>query len=329
MRPIPLFSIGYFKIDSAAQNRITARFGNVLTQVEKESEFCAVNLKAIWESLVPKTISFAKFKFLLYSQSEELDSVLQSSLLPAMAVDVFPVDSFEIAYTKTIAHLEDMFLYFVQNAKFVTIKEISECLVTKLQVRESRALSISNIIVASIKVFSREFLQTHAGKTFSARPLLSGEETYKFSSGIENYLTWLKRTKESIFKGLRDKTLFVVNTDKDTFCKEVHIVLGVLESFGLLSFQSIGGNNSQLSIYVNSTKTMKQIADSPQFYRNSFLERINLKHDISVEMLTFLYSKSTGSSDFWEYIENYFLGRIPDAVKISYEKNHGKPIPSY
>lgn len=68
---------------------------------------------------------------------------------------------------------------------------------------------------------------------------------------------------------------------------------------------------------------MRQISENPKTYENIFLEKINIKHDISVEMLTFLYNNIKDTEDFWEKIENYFLGKIPDIVKENYEKKHG------
>lgn len=45
---------------------------------------------------------------------------------------------------------------------------------------------------------------------------------------------------------------------------------------------------------------------------------------MSVEMLTFLFENNFSSQEIWEYLENYFLGIIPEEVKISYSKRIGK-----
>ena len=48
-------------------------------------------------------------------------------------------------------------------------------------------------------------------------------------------------------------------------------------------------------------------------YKNHLLELINLRHEDSVEMLTFLFQNEFTSETIWEHIENYFLG-IPPVI---------------
>ena len=93
------------------------------------------------------------------------------------------------------------------------------------------------------------------------------------------------------------------------------MVLGILESMGVLSFNMIGGANSQLYIYVNQIQNLKNIINDPINYKNRLLETVYEKHLISVKMLTYLYEGEFSSDNMWNILEDYFLGVIPQQVK--------------
>lgn len=104
------------------------------------------------------------------------------------------------------------------------------------------------------------------------------------------------------------------------------LLMGLLEAFGILTFKSIGGKNSQIYIYVNQTQTLKNIKDRPSSYKNRLVEMVAERHYISVEMLTFLFENNFSSEEIWDYIEDYFLGTIPKEVIIAYQKRTNKKI---
>ena len=103
------------------------------------------------------------------------------------------------------------------------------------------------------------------------------------------------------------------------------LVLGLLETTGLLTYDIVSGNNPQIYIRINSVSPIESVLNNPSRYRNSLLDDVNRKHKISVEMMTFLFKlPKHGNSnkekiqnytkDFWNYIEDYFLGVIPSEV---------------
>ena len=60
---------------------------------------------------------------------------------------------------------------------------------------------------------------------------------------------------------------------------------------------------------------MKNIINDPFHYKNRLLETVSDRHLISVKMLTYLYEGGFTSDDIWNYLEDYFLGSIPEKVK--------------
>lgn len=48
---------------------------------------------------------------------------------------------------------------------------------------------------------------------------------------------------------------------------------------------------------------------------------INERHEVSVEILTYIFEGAFENQYIWELIEDYFLGIIPNDVIKSFEKN--------
>lgn len=93
------------------------------------------------------------------------------------------------------------------------------------------------------------------------------------------------------------------------------MILGILESLGVLSFKMVGGANSQLYIYINQILKLQNIIANPGKYHNRLLENVADRHTISVEMMTYLFDGHFKSDQIWNILEDYFLGEVPDKVK--------------
>ena len=103
--------------------------------------------------------------------------------------------------------------------------------------------------------------------------------------------------------------------DNSKQSKGYGVILGILESMGVLSFEMIGGANSQLYIYINQIQALKNIINAPYRYDNRLLDAVSERHLISVKMLTYLYEEDLSNEARWDLIEDYFLGSIPERVK--------------
>ena len=88
----------------------------------------------------------------------------------------------------------------------------------------------------------------------------------------------------------------------------------------MLTFEMIGGANSQLYIYINQIQALKNILNAPYRYNNRLLETVSERHLISVKMLSYLYEENFNNSEMWDLLEDYFLGGIPDKVKKECKK---------
>ena len=138
--------------------------------------------------------------------------------------------------------------------------------------------------------------------------------TYQFNVAVNSYFSWVEKTFASLKQETKNGELYLIN-DGRSYIKEVSVVLGILESLGVLSFKMIGGADSQLYIYVNQIQSLKNIINDPFHYKNRLLETVADRHLISVKMLTYLYEGGFTSDEIWNCLEDYFLGTIPEKVK--------------
>jgi len=98
-------------------------------------------------------------------------------------------------------------------------------------------------------------------------------------------------------------------------------VLGILEAFGLVLYRAYGGDNPEIFMRINSRLQIERSLQDPGKYKNYILENVYLRHKIAVEMLTYLFKNQMHSNTFWENIENYFLGHIPEEVSAQVSLN--------
>lgn len=97
VRPIPLFSTGFFVINPATQKNILRNYGNCFTEIERSLYICQVNLQAIWEKNF-RDKSFPQFKYLLYTKSDELTFNRNYQLEPALCVEISFAEDFRAVF---------------------------------------------------------------------------------------------------------------------------------------------------------------------------------------------------------------------------------------
>lgn len=125
-------------------------------------------------------------------------------------------------------------------------------------------------------------------------------------------------------------TTFYIRSRTDEIDKKI-AALGIGEARKILGFQIIGGNMPQIYLRINSIFPLEKAIKSGDFYKNDILKDIQSKHYTSVEMLSYLFKKEqpeTKASEripnytkwFWNEIENYFMGILPDEVVQNLEK---------
>lgn len=322
MKPIPLFAKGFFMIDELTGAQLSNVFGSdVLKPCSVKDDIYELNLKYIWEKWYEKKMSFPKFKYLLYSKSDEIDFNEKFKLKTSLSIDIkFEENS---PYAKLKKTMGEIFRRSAYNGKYYTVEEIAKELTQKTGVSFFKTMSLTNVLIAAMDNYKRNFANFMNNNVYKPKPLNNGSCEYLFNNPVNQFLDWIEKGYDYIIKNIQDGKLYLVEDGYKNKFKEYITILGILESMNALTFKTLGGANSQIYIYVNQTKTMQMVSERPNSYKNKLLEMVGQRHKLSVEMLSYIYQNKLTSEGIWNIIEDYFLGIIPEKVQIECSKRHG------
>lgn len=311
MRPIPLFAYGYFSITTEEQGRLNKKYYGASKLIFHPKNICELNLKIIWEKSYEKEMSFPKFKFLLYTKSPDLDFNQKFSIKPAMSVEIYMENNNDSIYKKIIEALKGITNTSVSHNKYLSENEMISLLSEQCSMNRYRAESVIGVFLAALEIYQRKYSKRLNTRMFSVRAMQNGKISYQFTNAIREFFGWLSCGYGHIKENTSNQKMFIIDENNGTQRQQVLTVLGILESFGVLRFKSLGGSNSQIYIYVNETKNMQIVRDKPNSYKNRLLDMINRRHEDSVRMLSFLFQNNLTNEEIWEHLENYFLGILP------------------
>lgn len=314
IRPIPLFAYGYFAITPKNQQVLNQQYSNSVKLIHHPQNICEVNLKEIWDKKYSKAMSFPKFKFLLYSKSDEVTSITKYLKSNAMCADLTFTDDEQDIFTNMFGSIKAVANKSLTQGKYFSTGDIIELFSKNASISIYRGESVVNVLLASINVYQKEYSRRLNTPLYKGKPLSNGSMSYMFNPAIREFFSWLNSGYQSIKSTVKNSKIYIENDASGKRCKEVTTLLGILESFGLLRFKILGGSNSQIYIYVNETKTMQMVKDRPTNYKNKLLETINNRHTESVKMLKFLFQNNFSSEEVWNHLENYFIGILPQEL---------------
>lgn len=314
VRPIPLFSVGYFQIRKDVQKQIQKRFGKDCLKVQDEySDIVILNLNKIWKSTYPQH-SFPKFKYFIYSRDESIDFPLKYAYKPVLSVQIDYGNDYQSRFKTMWKGLRDIFMEKAAESTYQSIDVLTKEFIRRVNINKYNAQSIIVVLIAAIENYQKYFSHTNA-KTMSTKSMNDGAVKYHFSVAINLFFNWVEDGFRDLQRKRHDSGVYYVVNDGGSKAKAVTMILGILESLGVLSFKMVGGANSQLYIYINQILKLQNIIANPGKYHNRLLENVADRHTISVEMMTYLFDGHFKSDQIWNILEDYFLGEVPDKVK--------------
>ena len=313
VRPIPMFSVGFFAIAPATQQKLLRKYPRAIEEIESDKHICRVMLSSIWTKSY-NTLSFPKFKYMLYSKdTENLDFVAKYPMDPALCVNVRFNDDYSSKFQNIWDSLRGVVGKKVISSEHTAVSELVEAISSECGINKYKAQTICEVVIASMDSYRKSFARTTA-PIVQERTTVEGKTKYQFNVAVNSYFQWVESGLRKIQNKTVDNELYLIN-DNGKRTKEYNVILGVLEAMGVLTFEMIGGANSQLYIYVNQIRSLIDIINAPWSYNNRLLDTVAERHLISVKMLTHLYEGGFTSQERWNLIEDYFLGHIPEKVK--------------
>lgn len=317
VRPIPMFSVGFFEVDLNTQIKLKKRYPNAIEEIEPRRHICRIILSTIWNKDYTK-LSFPKFKYELYTKDKELEFVSKYPMNPALCVRVFFDDNYKSKFKNIWEAFKRYILKKVQTSEHTAISDITDMLEKECIINKYKAQTICEVIIASMDYYRNNFAKT-CSPIVQEKTTTIGKTKYQFNVAVNSYFQWLERGVRKIESETRDGYLYLIN-DIENRTKEYSVILGILEALNCLSFEMLGGANSQLYIYINQIQALKNIINAPYRYNNRLLNTVSDRHLISVKMLTYIYEGKFKNHEIWNIIEDYFLGVIPDKVKNECKK---------
>lgn len=274
MRPSPLFTHGYFLLnsaDAAAVNRICT---GAATLQDEAAGVYDVDLARLWSSRWQNDFSFPQFKYLLYTHSDKLPLNAQLHLTPAMQLTLEWHANADARFSVLLRALKEIFFEAARSGQYLYDRD------------------------AAARLAQATGLSSTRGTT------QEGAEYSVVDPFISEFFHWLEQSFAVLHSGETCRYLPV--NDSVQGSERLTPALGVLEELDLLHFALLGGSNSRLYLYVNQTQTL-ELADRG-FYRNHLPERIAQRHTDAVRLMSWLFTSGFSSEQLWDRIEEYFLG---------------------
>lgn len=309
----------------------------ILINSNKYEAVYNVDLAGIWEKYY-KNYSYPSFKHLLFSQEERdklYDRKLFDGFIYTTGIEVSigaggSKESILVQYRLILQAFEE----FANDQKLkesqFTVTDLGTYLMKRLKIADKfEARAFSQAIVNSIfefqKVKNSNFIKERANSAADNQRYILYQDADIFTSFILEEVKSVLYPENNCISERDSVTAYIYRTQ----AKEIDAkmaALGIGEARKILSYQLKGGNNPQIYIRMNSVYPLEKSIKQGDFYKNDILQDIQNKHYTSVEMLKYLFTKDTQCTTakekiikytnwFWDQIEDYFMGVLPEEVK--------------
>lgn len=296
-----------------------------------------VNLSGIWEKYYKK-MSFPSFKYSLFNAEERQKlshKKIFEKLIYTSGVEVSLNNGISV---KTIISQYKILLNSFEQ--FINEQRISE--------RQFTVSDLGNHFMRSLKISdkfeSRSFAQTMLNSAFEFGKIKNIKFIEERKNSVEDNQRYVLYRDGDIFTKFIMESILSALSPNDNFVSEQNQItsfnfrsqgnemdskiaaLGIGEARKILSYSVIGGNDPQIYLRMNSIYPLEKAIKQASLYKNSILEDVQIKHFHSVEMLKFLFMREQPehsnkervinySKWFWDNIENYFMGSLPNEVR--------------
>lgn len=261
MRPIPIFSRGYFKVDNETLKELKKDYGIHCSIKDKKQNIVDLNLEYIWENEFEDQFTFPQFKYLLYTQDDKLEFEYKNKLSQVYIIDLNYQENYTANFNKYISGMEEIIYDLVRENKYYSLEQIAEKVRLKFKTNIYKARIMVDSFLLTMKYYVNEHRRGLFGRMYNARTLQANEAKYQFKNPISEYFTWIKSKNRFLEEETIDDKLYLESNNKTL--EEMMLFLGLMESFDFLTFKSLGGNSSQIYLHINQTQNLNYIVNNP------------------------------------------------------------------
>lgn len=326
-RPRSLFADEYFLVNSVIEERLIQKYGKYFIKMpydDSKKGLFKCHLKRLWEDHY-KEMSFPQFKYLFHTKDPGLNLFFLGEIESVLVIHLQVKN--HISKLKSELHnitnsLAEVFGMYAKTGEFFKAENLARELRKRL--RKDKYTCINLATVTLISAMSWDRLNRQGRNFYNSFILYDEVRGYRLTnSGFSSFFTWIENYMDRI---LSDHLISRIDQDRVELylprgnrneIERTFVLLGMAEAMGLLVYRVTGGENPEIFIRINSFLQLKRAAGDPQNYENRVLNNVKERHATSVEMLKYLFQKEVSTEEFWDLIEDYFLGKLPEPVKAN------------
>lgn len=311
-----------------------------LTNYDSYDSVYSFNLINFWEDNY-KNISYPQFKYFIFSGTTENNPLTQTDQIFFRKLSFCSGLKYKLTvsanqaladFKKRLSVLEDFLMQCQVARRFFDRKILAIFLQKKLKISSSEAMKLSDSIITNLLQYQdsgkiRAIVEKPRGKRIMYSVLLNYDQLLDGLERIARNLL-IKCTN----RGVADQENVILYrwrifaNSKTNGANEEVIVLGLMESFGLCSYEVISSDSPEIYIRINSMYPIERALENPDKYQNQILNDVTRKHFISVAMFKYLFTMprhgnneteivTNYTHEFWNIVEDYFFGKFPAAVE--------------
>ena len=333
-RPSSLFTKGLFLIkDSEYSHVIKNDLENYLrihTRKEDLNHFdndvyhqypgnvYTLDFKSLWQDQF-REMSFAQFKFKFLNPDGNIPFSWffhSKIILKIKNKDNNNFSQVLEIFRDFIDELKVTLLEISSEAKYFSMLEISKKFSNRNKFKQISDAQFEVLVKNTINLLNELEMNNNFGManflsydTKKDKYILKGNV---FTSKIEK----LKRNAAILFKNdmqKNEKLIIEDSKQNNKMNKLISTILAqVFEMLKLSEYEIIAGDNPEFFVRINSENSLLKMINN--YYRSPTIEKIKNRHEYSIKLMDYFFTKLSDDEERWQMIEDYFIGK--DIVSI-------------
>lgn len=319
-RPGTVFTNSFVQVTAPRLKEVmSSKYSKYFTEKTKYSDganqytIFEVNLSGIWEDkrFGYDQMSFPEFKFHYYNYKNETEpnkkimSEIAEYFIPQALLSLEAkndnVDKLYNLAKKHIGFVIEQLSSF--SGRFFTIEEFSKKLVSgpnPMNYNRMQAESIASSFFSVVDPYERCVHSRTNPKSLIVEYNVTNGNLRNMAEAVLDQSPLIRNMLKS--HGTKYERFIPLESKKDSDA------LKLLSLFDIASYTVEGGNEPQISIWLNSPDRIKQIVSGRIQYNNRYVKKAYEKHKRSVRILRHFFENLKTNEERWSFIERYFLG---------------------